>query len=275
MARFFAHLRQNRVSLFFFLTALLALVACALRTLAFLIGFDAEIGYFRSASLPIVLANACLILCAVPCVAISFLINREQIPTESKPLCSPRFISAASVAALTCLAAFFLILRADDIPAPKMLVLLAAVLLIGTAAYFLRRLYGVATNSVAALGFFTIFGAAFTLAITYFDRYTQMNAPHKISLHLCMLAIMFAMLYELRALLGRPTTRAYVGVTAFAAVLCAVFSVSNIIALFANVYSSALYLVFDLVALGYAAYFITKSIHLAVAFAKADTEVEE
>jgi hypothetical protein len=208
------------------------------------------------------------------CVAIFFLINKEHIPAESKVLSTPRFIGAAVVAILLCLNALVLIPRLSTVPAPKVLVLLTVVALIGSAAYFLCRMYNASSRICALLGFLTIFSAAFMLTVTYLDRYTQMNAPHKLSVHLCMLAIMFAMLYEQRALLSRPAPRACVAVTAFAAALCATYSLSNILAFLGGIYTNDLYLFFDLAALGYAVYFVIKSIRFATSLAAASTEVE-
>ena len=96
------------------------------------------------------------------------------------------------------------------------------------------------------------------LGVTYFDRYTQMNAPHKLSLHLCALAIMFAMLYEERALLSRPMPRARAAATAIAASLCTIYALSNAIAFLGGVYDDLIYFLFDLVTLGFAAWFITR-----------------
>ena len=113
------------------------------------------------------------------------------------------------------------------------------------------------------------------LATTYFDRYTQMNAPHKLSQHLCMLLIMFAMLYELRALLSRPAHRACAFVTVLAGSLATVFALSNAIAFIGGVYNDVTYFLFDLTVLGFAACFITKSIRLIPTSDNQKTEVEQ
>ncbi len=275
MTRFFARLREDRATLFYLLSALLALLACTLRTLALFLGFDADIGYFRSGSPLVIATYICTALCVLCCATIPFLINIGAQPEEKDPLPAPRFISAAVCAAALCAAAFYLFTNASKVPAPQVLVLLTALCLLAGAVYFLLRLLGSKPRTVTALGFFTILAAALCLATTYFDRYTQMNAPHKLSLHLCMLCIMFAMLYELRALLDRSLPRACTAATAIAAALCSVYSLSNTIAFLGDVYDNITYFLFDLVTLGFAAYFTTKCIRLAVPPIPEKTEVEQ
>ena len=275
MARFLSHLRQNRASLFFLLIALFTLIACAFRTLALFFSFDADIGYFHSPSAIAALADVSLLVCIILSVAVSFLINKEVASREESTLVAPRFAAAAATALTLSIAALFTLLRLEQIPAPTPLALLAAICLLASAVYFLCRLCAVRPRAAAPLGFFVIFGAALVLAITYLDRYTQMNAPHKISLHLCMLAIMLAMLYEQRTNLERHSPRACVAVTTLAAAVCTIYALSNTLAFLVGVYSNVMYFLFDLVALGFAAYFVTKSIRLALIHIAEKTEVEQ
>ena len=275
MNRLFARLREDRATLFFLLSASLALLACALRTLALFLRFDTDIGYFHSGAPLVIAAHLCTALCALICVIIPFLINIGRHPEEKDTLPAPRFLSAAVCAAALCVAAFYLLTNADKVPAPAPLVLLTALSLLAGAVYFLLRLLSGKPRSTVAFGFFVILAAALCLATTYFDRYTQMNAPHKLSLHLCMLAIMFGMLYELRALLGRALPRACTAATTLAAALCFVYSLSNTIAFLGGVYDDVTYFLFDLVTLGFAAYFTTKCLRLAVPPIPEKTEVEQ
>ncbi len=277
MTRFLTRLRENRATLFFLLSTLLAVLACTLRTLALFLGFDTEIGYFRSGSPLVIATYICTALCVLCCAAIPFLININigAHPREKDPLPTPRFISSAVCAAALCVAAFHLFTNGDQVPAPAILVLLTALCLLVGATYFLVRLLGRKTRTAVALGFFMILAAALCLATTYFDRYTQMNAPHKLSLHLCMLAIMFGMLYELRALLDRSLPRACTIATTIAAAICSIYSLSNAIAFLGGVYDDVTYFLFDLVTLGFAAYFTTKCIRLAVPPIPEKTEVEQ
>ena len=263
MARITALLKGNRSHLCFCALAALTLLACVLRTLALFLGFDADIGYFRTDSALAICAGVCTLLCIALCVTVSFLINKGAVPDECAPLSAPRFICAAACTVLLCPAILLLIFCTEDARAPALLALITAFCLLGTAAYLLSRLLAAKSRTSAALGFFMILAAATLLATTYFDRYTQMNAPHKISLHLCMLSVMFAALYELRALLARSLPRACVLTAALTASLCTVYALSNTIAFLGGVYDDVTYFLFDLATLGFAAYFTAKTTGIA------------
>ena len=275
MTHFLSTLRRERASLVYLLIALCTVLACTLRTLALFFGFDAAIGYFIEGSALSISTSLGTLLAALLCAAIPFLINIRAVPQEKEGLSTPRFLTAAAAAILTGIAALYLLICTDHVPASPMLVFLTALCWLGSAAYFLCRLLHVKLRTAAILGFFPIFAAALSLSLTYFDRYTQMNAPHKISMHLCMLAVMFAALYELRALLSRAMPRACTFVTALAASLCTVYSLSNTIAFLGGVYNDPTYLVFDLAALGFAAYFIAKCLPVAAVRRAEETEVEQ
>ena len=275
MACFFNRLRHDRALLPFVLSAFFALLACILRTVAFFIRFDVAVGYFRSDSFLVILANLCMLFGIAASLATSFLINKGAHPAETRKLPLPRFVCAAVCAILLCILSSFLLIRTDNIPAPQLLVLISTLILPCSAFYFLLRLLNDKSNAAVALGFFTILSAAAILAITYFDRYTPMNAPHKLSLHVCMLSVMFGMLYELRALLSRPMPRACVCVTMLAAFFCTVYSVSNLIAFFGGVYDDVTYLFFDLVTLSFAAYFAVKAVYLIFTKEKEEKKEEE
>jgi hypothetical protein len=256
-------------------TALFTILACALRTVALFVSFDADIGYFHTTAPLVILTDVCTLLSIVLGATIPFLINIEIVPEETSPLSSPRFIGTAVNTLFPCAAALFLIFCVKDVPAPALLVLITALCLLATAAYFLLRLFYAKPKTAASIGFSVILAAATVLATTYFDRYTPMNAPHKLSLHLCMLSIMFAMLYELRALLARPMPRACTAATVIAASLCTVYALSNVIAFVGNVYNDVTYFFFDLLTLGFAIYFIAKCIGLAILSQADHTEVEQ
>ena len=275
MARFFSALRRERASLVYLLIALCTVLACTLRTLALLCSFDAAVGYFVEGSALPIAASLGILIATLLCAAIPFLINIGAVPQEKEALPTPHFLTAAAAAILSGITALYLLICADNVPTSPLLVLLTALCWLGSAAYFLSRVLHAKLRTAAILGFFPILAAALSLSLTYFDRYTQMNAPHKTSMHLCMLAVMFAVLYELRALLSRAMPRACAFVTALAASLCTVYSLSNIIAFLGGVYDDLTYLVFDLVALGLAAYFIAKCLPIAAFRRVEETEVKQ
>ena len=257
MPRFLSRLRKDRAALFLFLTALFAAITCALRSLSFFVGFDADIGYFRASSPIVIISGICMLLCIGFGAAVSFLINIGNVPSESEPLSAPRFVAATVSAILLCVTALFVIFRASKIPAPALLVLLTGICMLGSAVYFLLRLRN---GKAAAFGFFTIFAPAMMLAVTYFDRYTQMNAPHKVWVQLSLLSIMIYTLYELRARIGRPAPRALAVASALLLMLCIPTGVSDLIAYACNLYDDALYLICDLVLTAFAVYVACRTI---------------
>ena len=101
----------------------------------------------------------------------------------------------------------------------------------------------------ALLGYALLLALILLMVVTYFDRYTQMNAPHKLSQHMCILAALLALLCELRALIGRRTPQHALPFSAFAAFLCITVGVSNTLAFALGSYEDITYLLFDLLLL--------------------------
>lgn len=248
---------------FWTMFAALTLITTALHTLALLTAMD-TIGYFQSSAASATLFYACIGLGILVCAAF-LLTPNENIARETQALPLPRFVGAAMAAAAAGATAAFLISRSTALPTPALLNLITAISLICAAAYFALRLKASRTDTTVLCGYGAILAATLSLISTYFDRYTQMNAPHKLFFHICMLAVMFALLLEQRDLLGRPLPRLCVASTALAAFLCTAFSLPAIIAFSAGVYNDPMYLFFDILALGFAVYFGTKCAHYALA----------
>ena len=238
-----------------FLIALgvLALVTLLLRALALITAFDAEIGYFKSdAALP-VLTRVLEILALAACFVPLFLFNKNELPVTHRPLNLAARIAAGLAAVCLLAAAVFLLPRLSTIPAPRVLVLLAAVLLAAGSLYFVFLLR-VKEAAATPFGYAVILGAVLLLSITYFDRYTQMNTPHKVSLHLSLLCVMVWMLFELRAVLGIAKPRGLAVTSSLCLFYPGVCGGSNVIAFLAGSYRDPLYLMGDLVCLGIAVY---------------------
>ena len=101
------------------------------------------------------------------------------------------------------------------------------------------------------------------LVITYFDRYTPMNAPHKLSLHMAFLATALALVMEARNTLDLPRSALYAAAMLLAASLCAIFGISNTVAFLAGSYESLFYLALDLFCIGLAVFFGTRAFALS------------
>jgi hypothetical protein len=131
--------------------------------------------------------------------------------------------------------------------------LLAALACAAAALYFLFQLLG-AESLATPCAYGVIFAGILLLSVTYFDRYTQMNAPHKVWVHLSLLSIMIYMLYELRARIGRPAPRALTVTSALVLMLCIPTGVSDLIAYACDLYDNTLYLICDLVLIAFGGY---------------------
>lgn len=252
--------------------AALTLLATILRTLSLFLCLD-EIGYFQRGAVPVVLFYVAVALIALVCIAFFFIINKEGVPREPATLPPARFAGAALAAVALATAALFLIFRSNALPTPPFLTILTALSLLCGAVYFALRLTHSKPTTTVLLGYGAILSAALSLILTYFDRYTQMNAPHKLSQHVCLLVVMVALLLEQRDLLDRPLPRACVAFTAFAAAFCTVTALPSILAFIGGVFDDPLYLFLDVMILGLAVYFGTKSALYALTPAPAQ-EVE-
>ncbi|MBQ8717518.1 MAG: hypothetical protein IJY43_06725, partial [Clostridia bacterium] len=180
------------------------LVALLLRTLALFLAFDRDIGYFSTAtpadgflvySLYVIEA-----LALIGSFSLLFFIRKGELPAERAPLSKAGSIGTGACALVFAAISVFLLTKVGSLPSPVIFTVLAAICSGVAAAYFIFQLLG-KTNATPLLGYGVILAAALLLSVTYFDRYTQMNAPHKVGLHLCLLSIMVFMLYELRPLI--------------------------------------------------------------------------
>lgn len=230
----------------------LTLVALLLRTLALFLSFDVDIGYFSDGFLVYAL-YAVEALAVIGSLSLLFFIRKGELSTERAPLSKVGLIGTGLCALAFAAIAVFLLTQVNTLPCPAIFTALAAICSGLGAAYFTTLFLG-KTNAAPLLGYGVILAAALLLSVTYFDRYTQMNAPHKVGLHLCLLSIMSFMLYELRTLIGRSLPRALSITSALCFFFCAAVGVSDIIAFIAGVYTDFLYFIIDLLATGFALY---------------------
>lgn len=250
---------MGRRRLFWIGIGALALITLILRTLALTLCLDIEIGYFASgAALPFV-ARILTVVSLLACFAPFFLLKAQELPEERKPLGLAGRIAAGIAAVCFLVTAVYLLTHLTTLPAPTVLVLLAAVFSVLAALFFVLLLRG-QDGSAAACGYGVILAAVLMLSITYFDRYTQMNAPHKVSLHLAMLSIMLCMLFEIRPMIGRSKPRGLAVTSSICFFCTAVFGGSNLIAFMAGIYTDPLYLMGDLAALGFAVYLACRTV---------------
>ncbi len=251
---------MNRLSkplrLYAAITAIFTLAATVLRSACLLLAFDAEIGYFQSKSALVTALYIMEGIFLLVALCLPLFWGKDQ-PSHSKPTLSLGSLIGAGVTAICAvLVSVCLFASLGSTAAPGGLLFFAALLLLVGAAYFVMAflMQSPAPGTACALGYGALFGVACLLAVTYFDRYTQMNAPHKISAHLCLLTVMLFLVYELRLVIGRPMPRALMAASALAFFFNAACGISNVVAFLAGRYDSALYLSVDLFSVAFALY---------------------
>ena len=124
------------------------------------------------------------------------------------------------------------------------------------------------------VGYGLILAAACLVAVTYFDLYTQMNAPHKVSIHLALLATMIAVLFELRGPLGISLPHVQAAVCGFAAFVGVTVGLSNTVGFLVGAYEDTTYLFCDLCCAALGIYFVARCVALATAAAPEKGEEE-
>ncbi|MBQ9098285.1 MAG: hypothetical protein IJY50_02545 [Clostridia bacterium] len=239
------------------------LLAAVLRTLALCLDLQIDIGYFRAGAVLPTLLYVWEGLTLLACLAPLFLIKKDEL-APVRGVTSSLTLIGAILAALTFAAtAIYLATQmgaiASAFPMPLALLLLAVIFLLIGGAYFLLQAMG-RLESAGLCGYGVILAAALLLSVTYFDRYTPMNAPHKVALHVCLLSIMVYMLYELRVLIGRSLPRALCVISAVTFFLTATVGISNLIAFGAGIYSDPLYLMGDLCCIAMAVYIAGRAV---------------
>lgn len=260
--------KNARAKLYLPAIGALTLITLILRTVALLTALDAEIGYFENGALKIAL-YIMEGISLLACFSLPFLAKAEDLPAASmdtNSLVGRILTSLCSLSFVACAFAFFGL--RDSSAAPTFLIMISAALLFVAAFYFLPA---PGKKPSPLLGYAVILSAILTLSVTYFDRYTQMNAPLKLSLHVSLLSIMLFMLYDVRVLLDVQKPRARIVCGAISFFLCTSLGGSNLIAFLAGVYDDPLYLFPSLLLIGFAIYTAWQLLQRP----KAKTPVEE
>ena len=239
--------------------ALLALITAILRTLALTLTFDRANGYFSTGALPVLfrVIEGCSLLALVlfPILALR---GRVCLRRAAR---SPYITCGAGLCALLLFLNFICscTLQSTMLPALLWLVGLLSILL-GVVYFILQTpLLKAGANTHAVLGSLTIVAFACLIAFTYFDISTPMNAPHKIDLHMALLATMLYFLYELRAKadISRPLALTACGAIAF--FLTAAIGLSDTVAYLTGSFADPIYFAQDLLLLALAIYIGARS----------------
>lgn len=238
----------------------LTLICALLRTVALFTAFDTHPGYFRIAPVTIffyVVMAAALLLC----ISLPLFIKKDTLPSAAPAPTLPGLCSAGICALLFLVNFMEACLAQATLKLSTGLWLVGLLSLLVAAAYFVLRFLAEKPPVQITLlcGYGAILSFALLLCFTYFDQFTPMNAPHKMGLHLSLLAAMVYLLYDLRTLAGEAMPRAAAISSGVAFVFTATVGISNLIGFLADVYHSVPYLVQDLLLIGLAIYIGTHS----------------
>ena len=251
----------HKIHIYYLSAAALTLIAAAVRALCFGRAFDADIGYFAAgAALPVLLRvfEAVTVVCFL---SLFFFIPKGTLPLPKKqPLSLPRRVVSALVALLFALnfVAFCRVNTGRGLP--FIIFLLGILTLLGAVAFFLLPLFGCERRDlVVTFGVCAVFSLVALTALTYFDGYTPMNAPHKTGLHLTYVAVLFYFLYELREVTGIPMPRAKAAAALTAFFAAFTVGVSDLLAYPMGVFTDPTYLCQDLLLIGLAVWIGTNA----------------
>jgi len=246
---------SRRLCLWYVAVCALTLLCALLRSVALLTAFDVHPGYFRTAPITVIyyVVMALALLCAA---SLPLWIKKEALPTAAPAPTLPGLCGAGIVALLFLVNFIEACFSGGDSKLPAGLWIFGLLALLVATVYFALRFLAEKPPLSATLlcGYGTILAAALLLCFTYFDPFTPMNAPHKMSLHLSLLSVMVYLFYDLRTLAGEGMPRAATASAGVAFLLALTTGSSKLLAFVAGTYHSVPYLVQDLLLLGLAVY---------------------
>ncbi len=231
----------------FILTAVLTLVGVGLRSVCMLFFFEPEPGYFAEGPLP-TLSNLFYFLAVAIAIACCILIPKDALPTE---LHTPARAPAAILLGLS-LVAFTVIAFIACFPSRRSNLMIAPALLglLASTYYFVSgNRNGRYPDWLAFLGYLPVLWSVAAVGEVYFDNYTTMNSPIKVSLQMAFLGFMFIALAELRFRVGRPMPRYSVALLAMGSFACLIGSIPLLIATGAGLLGNVQHLLYAVVLL--------------------------
>jgi hypothetical protein len=221
-------------------------VAAVLRALSLLLFYDADIGYYQSGSLLPSVFTVLLAIFAVFAVVACIMFGKNSPSPEKYTVssrCSAVFVALAF--AVTAISSAFSLFSSTEYfmiyPSSFLIYFVTALTVIApiaACAYFVLYALGRISPSFAlaggilALAYFVI-----TLADSYFDIYVQMNAPEKLSTHLCCICAMLVILNDMRVMCEAEKKAFYLFSVSFSAIALNACALPTIIASFAGVFT--------------------------------------
>lgn len=212
----------------------LGVLATLLRVLGVIFAFDAEVEYFDLASPINISASVVLAIALCLCVLIG-IVFRSRISRDAGYFKKTEKVSLLLGAALMIYGIFelYLIFTLNNAASENQFVWGAVGVLLSfvSAAYFLASFIGSSkrTASSVIVGFAFVFWCAYVIAVNYFDRFTTINNPIKLSMQLALIAAMFCLLCEFRIRLENEKKGQHIAVSLVSTILCFYFSFPAIV----------------------------------------------
>ncbi len=176
-----------------------ATISIILQMLSLAFFYDAEIGYFQNGAILPIIAALFSIASVLFFAVFSFLNFRKKeaaYPKTTHP--------AVKLASAIC-AALSLLLGITDLKSGASI--LGLLFCFGMCLYFLLVMTSKGTPALyLAFGFCAILRCLSALAASYVDFYLPMNSPEKLWLSTAVVAAMFFLVCEIRALVTKPYT---------------------------------------------------------------------
>ena len=252
-------------------------LATVLRVLGVIFAFDTKVEYFDVSS-PINIAASGVLLAAVAlCIVIGFAFRKKLSRDEKffKKTERVSFLLGAVLLAYGVFELYRLFALKDALRSNQLVWSVVGVLLcFVAAAYFLGTFIESSKKSQRSmlLGFGFVFWCAYVIAVNYFDVYTTLNNPIKLSLQIALISAMFCLLCEFRILLGDEKRGQHLAFSLIGTVLCAYSSVPTVICYVLGKTQNLRYLFAALVCLAICAYALRVSLLFSEAGENTDAE---
>ena len=231
----------------FIITLALAVIGTALRSVCMFCCFDADPGYFSPGILP-TLSDILYFVAVAVAITCAALTPKHRLTTElHTPYRAPfSILLGVSLAAFTIasLLIWFPARKSDIMIAPAILGLLAS------TYYFLScNRNGRYPDWLSLVGYLPVLWSLSAVAETYFDLYTVMNSPVKVSLQMGFLGFALIGLAELRFRVGRATPRYSLALVSIGSFTCLMGAIPVLIATGAQILKNLPHLLYAVVLL--------------------------
>lgn len=237
---------RKQLDIYLVILAILTLATVVLRTLATLLQYDSEYGYYTGGSL-IVIANAICVSGVFILIShfasypkdvsftASFSTPMTYIPTGIVSI-ALLFLSVSLVSYVSAVSPFPLLSAATLRTPTYFLALASALLAVASIPHFFLNSFIKEPHDTAraSAAFLTIIFLSIYPAYLYFNSRMPINSPNKIIDQMAYLSVAIFFLYELRISLGRERWRSYISFGLVAALLTAYSSIPALITYFAK-----------------------------------------